>query len=138
MNSYFRCLPVFLTAAVIFAIHLPVEDASAQRNRRRGGGGSGWEFVAKNYDADKDGSVTAKEYTRGAEAFKNLDNNGDGVLDKSDWEAGSRRGGGGQAPVAGDVAPDFSLTEIRDQSKTVALSDFAGNKPVALLFGSCT
>ena len=137
MISSFKSWPIFVAAAVIFAIHLPVDEAAAQR--RGGRGGSGWEFVAKKYDADKDGKVSAEEYTRGEEGFKSLDKNGDGMLDKSDWEGGGRRrGGSGEAPVAGDAAPDFSLTEIRDKSKTVTLSDFSGKKPVALIFGSCT
>ena len=140
MNSSFSSWPIFIATAVIFAIHLPVNEASAQRGGRGGRGGSGWDFVAKKYDADKDGSVTAEEYTRGEEGFKSLDKNGDGVLDKGDWATGGgrRSGGSGQAPVAGDAAPDFSLTEIRDKSKTFTLSDFSGKQPVALIFGSCT
>ena len=139
MNSSSLCWPVFLAAAIVFAIHLPVDDASAQRGRGGGRGGSGWEFVAKKYDADKDGTVTAEEYTRGEEGLKSLDKNGDGVLSKKDWESGSRRrGGSGDAPQAGDAAPDFSLTEIRDKNKTVTLSGFTDKQPVALIFGSCT
>ena len=130
----------FLFAAtVVFAIHIQVDDANAQRNRRGGRGGSGWEFVAKKYDANKDGTVTAEEYTRGEEGLKSLDNNGDGVLSKADWETRSNRGrGSNAAPEAGQVAPDFSLTHIRDENKTAKLSDFAGKRPVALIFGSCT
>lgn len=140
MISFVKSWPILIAAAVIFAIHFPVDEAAAQR-RGGGRGGSGWEFVAKKYDADKDGNISEEEYTRGAEGFKSLDKNGDGVLDKSDWatEGGRRRGHGtGQAPVAGDAAPNFSLTEVRDKDKTFTLSDFSGKKPVALLFGSCT
>ena len=46
MISSFKSWPIFVAAAVIFAIHLPVDEAAAQR--RGGRGGSGWEFVAKN------------------------------------------------------------------------------------------
>ena len=139
MNSSFQFWPIFLVSAVLLAIHIPVDDASAQRGRRGGRGGGGWEFVAKKYDADKDGTVTAEEYTRGAEGFKSLDKDEDGVLSKKDWEGQTRnRGGSGDAPQAGDASPDFSLTEIRDKNKTVTLSDFAGKQPVALIFGSCT
>ena len=138
MNTSFRFWPIFLVSAVLFAIHIPIDDANAQRGRR-GGRGSGWEFVAKKYDADKDGTVTAEEYTRGAEGFKSLDTDGDGILSKKDWDSQTRqRGGSGDAPQVGDASPDFSLTEIRDAKKTVTLSDFAGKKPVALIFGSCT
>ena len=138
MITTLRCWSTFLTVAILFAFQFPLDEASAQRNRR-GHHGGGWDFVAKKYDADKNGSVTAEEYTRGAEGFKSLDHNGDGLLDKSDWETGTHRyGRDGNGPDVGDVAPDFALTEIGDKSKTVTLSDFAGKQPVALIFGSCT
>ena len=42
-----------------------------------------------------------------------------------------------KAPKAGDPAPDFTLWDIRG-ANSVSLSDFQGNKPVALVFGSFT
>ncbi len=42
-----------------------------------------------------------------------------------------------QAPKAGDLAPDFTLSDISG-TKSVTLSDFRGKKPVALVFGSYT
>ena len=42
-----------------------------------------------------------------------------------------------KAPRAGDVAPDFTLSDI-DGKETVTLSDFHGKKPVVLVFGSFT
>jgi peroxiredoxin len=41
------------------------------------------------------------------------------------------------APKAGDLAPDFTLTDISG-TESVTLSDFRGKKPVALIFGSFT
>jgi hypothetical protein len=41
------------------------------------------------------------------------------------------------APKAGDVAPDFELRDVRGENP-VRLSDFQGQKPVALVFGSFT
>jgi len=41
------------------------------------------------------------------------------------------------APRAGDIAPDFTLYDI-DGKDPVTLSDFRGEKPVALVFGSFT
>jgi hypothetical protein len=41
------------------------------------------------------------------------------------------------APKAGDLAPDFELYDIRNE-QLVRLSDFKGEKPVALIFGSYT
>ena len=42
-----------------------------------------------------------------------------------------------EAPRAGDVAPDFTLYDIQGRD-SVTLSDFRGEKPVALVFGSFT
>ncbi len=41
------------------------------------------------------------------------------------------------APKAGDVAPDFELCDA-DGDNPVRLSDFKGQTPVALVFGSFT
>lgn len=41
------------------------------------------------------------------------------------------------APKAGDLAPDFTLTDSSG-TETVTLSKFRGVKPVALVFGSYT
>jgi peroxiredoxin len=42
-----------------------------------------------------------------------------------------------KAPKTGDLAPDFELSDS-DGQHPVRLSDFRGQKPVALLFGSYT
>jgi peroxiredoxin len=42
-----------------------------------------------------------------------------------------------QAPKAGDLAPDFTLTDS-SAAETVTLSQFRGVTPVALVFGSYT
>ena len=41
------------------------------------------------------------------------------------------------APKAGDLAPDFTLSDISG-TESITLSDFRGKKPVALVFGSYT
>ena len=41
------------------------------------------------------------------------------------------------APKAGDIAPDFELRDVNGENP-VRLSDFQGQKPVALIFGSYT
>ena len=41
------------------------------------------------------------------------------------------------APKAGDIAPDFELYDVGGEN-SVRLSDFRGQKPVALIFGSFT
>jgi len=40
-------------------------------------------------------------------------------------------------PKEGDLAPDFELYDMRNE-QPVRLSDFKGEKPVALIFGSYT
>jgi len=42
-----------------------------------------------------------------------------------------------EAPKRGELAPDFELTDVSGET-LVRLSDFRGNKPVALIFGSFT
>ena len=110
-----------------------------------------WNYLAEKYDQNKDGQLTSAEYDRGAEAFARLDRNGDGVLTQSDWivkrggpaaanQRGERPGEAtaGEAPRVGTPAPDFDLPYVKDATKTVRLSSFAGKKPVALIFGSYT
>ncbi len=41
------------------------------------------------------------------------------------------------APKAGDLPPDFELCDV-DGENPVRLSNFCGQKPVALVFGSFT
>ncbi len=41
------------------------------------------------------------------------------------------------APKVGDAAPDFELCDVNGENP-VHLSDFHGQKPVALIFGSYT
>ena len=41
------------------------------------------------------------------------------------------------APKVGDLAPDFVLRDIQGENP-IRLSDYQGDKPVALIFGSFT
>ena len=41
------------------------------------------------------------------------------------------------APKKGDIAPDFELRDVNGENP-LRLSDFQGQKPVALIFGSFT
>ncbi len=43
-----------------------------------------------------------------------------------------------RAPAVGTTAPDFELPLLDDRAKTVRLSSFRGERPVALIFGSYT
>ena len=125
-----------------------INQADAQRPQRngRGGGRSAdvFKFLSEKYDADEDGKITAEEYDRSEENFTRFDTNKDGVLTAADWSSKSGRSrskqprGKSDAPAVGEQAPEFKLTEIVDETKEVQLSSFAGNKPVALIFGSCT
>ena len=127
-------------------------DAQPQRRGARGGRGGGrggrsadvFKFLAEKYDTNNDGEISSKEYDRSEENFTRFDTNKDGVLTAADWAGNTGRSrrsqprGGSDAPAVGDQAPDFTLTEIMDETKEVKLSSFAGSKPVALIFGSCT
>ncbi len=42
-----------------------------------------------------------------------------------------------RAPKVGDLAPDFELTDVSGEH-SVRLSQFRGDRPVALVFGSFT
>ncbi len=44
-----------------------------------------WAFHAAKYDTDRDGTITAEEYTRGEVAFKRLDSDKDGALTEADF-----------------------------------------------------
>jgi hypothetical protein len=55
----------------------------------------------------------------------------------SPQEVMSRMAHGEGTLKPGDPAPDFSLRAVRSD-KTVRLSGFAGQRPVALVFGSYT
>ncbi|MFK5956909.1 MAG: hypothetical protein QM477_10750 [Planctomycetota bacterium] len=123
-----------------------------------------WEILKEKYDANHDGKISPKEHKRGADAFANLDTDGDGFLTQADIEAaGDRmkprpkdrkiRNRLVLAPKVGEVAPDFELrllilkdvdVEKKEAAKGQAhpqalrLSSFIGKKPVALIFGSYT
>ncbi len=123
----------------------PARGGRGQGGGRDGGGEQAFKFLAEKYDADKNGEVSKQEYARDAATFTRLDRNQDGVLTAADWQVESstpRRGGGDRnrstGPQAGTAAPDFELTLVSDAEKKVKLSSFRGNKPVALIFGSCT
>ena len=127
-----------------------VSQAQPGRGGRPGGGSASvWKYLAEQHDKNKDGKITKDEYNRGEDTFARLDRTEDGVLTAEDLAGrsgpfgsgpGQRPGDGlrGVAPIVGMVAPDFELTRITERSKTVKLSSFAGKKPVALIFGSCT
>ncbi len=56
-----------------------------------------------------------------------------GFREGLDWH----RQHGSRAPKAGDQAPDFELSDSKGENG-VRLSQFRGQRPVALVFGSWT
>ena len=86
------------------------------------------QFVS-TFDADKSGSVSATEVGM---AFARLDK------DKSEALEWSELGLEAILPKAGEVAPDFVVPYLEKPNESVQLSSFAGDKPVALIFGSYT
>ena len=107
----------------------------------KGGGNSGvsskvFDFLAEKYDENGDKKISPEEHNRGEELFARLDKDNDQFLTAKDWEIEAPRGQSSSkksltAPVEGTVAPDFELTLVEDPEKTVKLSSFAGQKPVA-------
>lgn len=74
-----------------------------------------YEFVAGNYDANQDGSITEDEYGRGEKAFRNLDRNRDGVITADDWQRGRRgaRSGRGSSSGGDSVTAEQRLVRQR-------------------------
>jgi len=113
--------------------------------------------LLQQYDKDHDGRIQKAEYPRGDAAFRNLDRDGNGVIDATDFDparapparpparppaprvsppaAGNRAA---KLPQPGDLAPDFELPMLGMKGTTVKLSSFRGDRPVALIFGSYT
>ena len=135
-------------ALLIIASAVHAQDAKSE---------DAWTHMAAKYDADGDGRITRKEYTRDEAHWKNLDVDGNGVVDRAEfegrgWTRGARGGKPPAAPKKGQEAPDFKLELLpppalkaldKDQQEAkkpelVQLSSFRGKRPVALIFGSYT
>ena len=92
-----------------------------------------WEYLSGRYDANGDGKIDKKEYTRGSTQFDRLDKDKNGFIEKADSagtqgrgeRGGGRRGGGGgrrgarggggggqSAPTEGSRAPSFELETL--------------------------
>ena len=89
-------------------------------------GGMMGRMVSGMLDADGDGEITTDDL---APMFEQLDKNEDSTLQRDEL---------GKLPWPGEVAPDFELPFAGDNSKTVKLSSFKDDRPVALIFGSYT
>jgi len=131
-----RCFS-FAVVAVIGFICL-ADPANGQPRRR----GNPIDRI-KAQDKNRDGKITKAEASGPLlQRFRQFDANGDGVIDEAELERltarfrGGRQGGSGGVDE-GKPAPDFHLKTVDGKSQ-VKLSSFAGEKPVALIFGSYT
>jgi len=104
------------------------------RGGRRGGrpGGRGMPPMTMMLARNDDGVVGLDDLTA---IFEEADVDANGNLTKSELAARGARAG---LPQRGDPAPDFELAFASDPTKTVKLSSFVSDKPVALVFGSYT
>lgn len=93
----------------------------------------------KAQDKNRDGKITKAEASGPLlQRFRQFDGNSDGVIDEAELERLTARFRGGSGGVdEGKPAPDFQLKTVDGKSQ-VKLSSFAGEKPVALIFGSYT
>ncbi|MHC4079471.1 MAG: EF-hand domain-containing protein [Planctomycetota bacterium] len=91
-------LALGLTTVGLGALCVLATDAVAQFDR--GDRTRVWPVLAERHDKNKDGKITADEYGRGEDKFRNWDSDGDGVLTKTDFvdrgPAGGNRGRGGE------------------------------------------
>jgi len=107
---------------------IPTDRVPRVEEGRRGGRGG----RSASLDRDRDGAVTLADL---AAVHAMVDLNGDGALGANELDGRPSREG---APAAGTKAPDFELAYAKDPERTVRLSSFAGQRPVALVFGSYT
>jgi hypothetical protein len=138
-----------LLAAGLWVVCLTASGWARPAGRQPGIGGppgpAGLAERMKAMDADGDGKISKQEASGPlARMFSRFDANGDGAIDESEVKTmrervGGRRPGaaGGAGVVAGATALDFTLKTV-DGQREVTLSSFAGEKPVALIFGSYT
>ncbi len=113
-----------------------------------------WKYVNQRYDADKDGSVTTKEFGGSEDDFKRLDRDGSGSLSESDWDWSkhslspspgmslffmSDRDGNGKLTqdefaqlfqnLAGESSEFIALDDVRDQFQPPARSGSDDKRP---------
>ena len=87
-----------------------------------------WERILEGVDQTDDGFVDVDEIM----AFYGA------KYDSVPWQFDPATGVAGSLSLEGTVAPDFTLPSIDSDGESITLSDFAGDVPVALIFGSYT
>ena len=97
-------------------------DGSATRRLENG---DPYEYLFLAADTDKDGSMTNAELVAYFHALAGDDGRAPG------------RAAPASGPAQGEWAPDFTLRRLEEEG-SVTLSSFAGDRPVALVFGSYT
>ncbi len=101
------------------------------------GAATKFDLFLLSFDQDQDGRFTTADL---AIAFRDLDVDGDGTLQGKEtqrWQATGKRPRG-PLPKIGDAAPEFDLPRADDDKKRIALANYRGERPVALIFGSYT
>lgn len=118
------------------------DEVPGDRSKAAGGqpailgeGDSAWAYLSGKYDANADGTISATEYDRGAEAYGRLDRNQDGVVDASDF-ASPGGGGMGRGGMRSRMAPltllrlfqaDDDEESLRREEIAVSFSSFDTN-----------
>ena len=103
--------------------------------------------LIKMFDRDRDGKLSKGEFPGPPDRFTNLDQNGDGYIDRNEEPKGPPPGAPGaqrgrpprvdKGPKVGHMAPTFKLKAL-DGKQEFDLGGFRGKKPVVLFFGSYT
>jgi hypothetical protein len=139
--------PKITLALMALSLPLTAQDPKQEQPTRKYD--SAWALISAEHDKNKDGRVSAREYSRGKERFQRLDRDGDGSLTARDFVGNARGRNRGRvqrrrehlirsrAPKVGAVAPGFTLKTI-DGKKKERLASYKGKKSVALIFGSYT
>lgn len=140
-STLLRCA----TTVAMFAAAAGMLTDSGVAQERPAAGNDVLAKLLQQYDKNGNGRIERDEYPRTSETFANLDRDQNGYLDAADFALPPKRPRdllpdrkGDKLPKVGDDAPDFDLPMLGMKGKTVKLSSFRGDRPVALIFGSYT
>ncbi|MDP6928245.1 MAG: EF-hand domain-containing protein, partial [Planctomycetota bacterium] len=125
---------LILTTVAAVATTLPSQGTRSESSP------DAWKFLSQKYDKNKDGKITAEEHGRSESSFRNLDQNGDGVITAADIPAGDMRGRrsgqrGGESRRGGRGAGGGEGQRGGESRRGSRGAGGGGNMPMAMLMG---